>query len=135
MVRVAAEAASDKLGSDIVAMRVSELLVVTDCFLLVTGATDRQVMAIVDEVEERLLREAGAKPIGREGTEDKRWVLLDYADLVVHVFQPDEREFYRLERLWSDAPRIELPDIDPPAARLQGPTSGGSGDVPGVLTP
>lgn len=84
----------------------------TDCFLLATGGTDRQVAAIVDEVEERLRTEGGVKPIGREGERERRWVLLDYGDLVVHVFQPEEREFYRLEKLWADAPRVPLPSLD-----------------------
>lgn len=86
----------------------AELLVVTDYFLLATGANDRQVHSIADAIEDAL-REAGVKPIGREGERELRWVLLDYGDFVVHVFRPDEREFYRLEKLWSDAPRLDLP--------------------------
>ena len=86
----------------------AELLVVTDYFLLATGANDRQVHSIADSIEDAL-REAGVKPIGREGERELRWVLLDYGDFVVHVFRPDEREFYRLEKLWSDAPRLDLP--------------------------
>jgi ribosome-associated protein len=91
------------------ALRVAELLVVTDYFVIATGATDRQVGSIVDEVETALLEKAHVKPIGREGEQEKRWVLLDYGDFVVHVFQPSERDFYRLEKLWSDAPRLDLP--------------------------
>jgi ribosome-associated protein len=108
LVRIAADAAAEKKAADVVAMRVSELLVVTDYFLVATGQNDRQVKGIVDEVEDKL-REAGAKPIGREGECENTWVLLDYGDFVVHVFQPNEREFYRLEKLWSDAPRLDLP--------------------------
>jgi len=108
LVRIAADAAAEKKALDVVALRVAELLVVTDYFLLATGANDRQVHGIADSIE-GALREAGAKPIGREGERELRWVLLDYGDFVVHVFRPDEREFYRLEKLWSDAPRLELP--------------------------
>ncbi|MDO8964554.1 MAG: ribosome silencing factor [Coriobacteriia bacterium] len=108
IVRIAAEAAAEKKAADVVALRVAELLVVTDYFLLATGANDRQVHAIADAVE-GILRDHGVKPIGREGERELKWVLLDYGDFVVHVFQPDEREFYRLDKLWSDAPRLELP--------------------------
>lgn len=107
---VAARAASDKRATDIVAIDVAELLVVTDYFVICTGNTDIQVKAIADEVEDRLRVEGGIKPIGREGLPEAKWVLLDFGDLVIHVFQPEEREFYRLEKLWSDAPRLELPD-------------------------
>lgn len=106
---LAAEAASDKKATDIVAIEVAELLVVTDFFVICTGNTDVQVRAIADEIEERLRVEAGLKPIGREGEAEGKWVLLDFVDLVIHVFQPEEREFYRLEKLWSDAPRLGLP--------------------------
>lgn len=108
LMRVAAEAAAEKKASDVVVLKVAELLVVTDYFLICTGATDRQVHAIADEVEDRL-RESGVKPVGREGERELKWVLLDYGDFVVHVFQPQEREFYRLEKLWGDAPRLALP--------------------------
>lgn len=108
LVRLAADAAADKKALDVVAIRVAELLVITDYFLIATGASDRQVGAVADAIEDAL-REAGAKPIGREGEREQRWILLDYGDFVVHVFRPDEREFYRLEKLWSDAPRLELP--------------------------
>ncbi len=106
---IAAEAASDKKAEDIVAVEVANLLVVTDYFVIGTGQNDRQVRAIADEVEDQLREKAGVKPIGREGTEEGKWVLLDFADIVVHIFQPDERDFYRLERLWGEAPRLALP--------------------------
>ena len=108
LVRKAAAAAADKMATDVVALNVAETLVVTDYFLILTGANDRQVHAIADAVEDAL-REAGVKPIGREGERELKWVLLDYGDFVVHVFQAQEREFYRLEKLWSDAPRLDLP--------------------------
>jgi len=108
LVRVAAQAASDKLADDIVAFDVSEQLVITDAFLLCSAANDRQVRAIVDEIEDKL-REAGAKPVRREGERDGRWVLLDYSDIVVHVQHEEERRFYALERLWRDCPLVDLP--------------------------
>jgi len=92
-----------------VAIDVAELLVVTDYFVICTGRTDRQVKTIADEVEDRIREVAGVKPMGREGADEGRWVLLDFGDVVLHVFQPAERDFYRLEKLWSDAPRLELP--------------------------
>ncbi|MDZ4170312.1 MAG: ribosome silencing factor [Coriobacteriia bacterium] len=109
---LAAMAAADKKATDIVVMNVAETLVVTDFFVIASGNTAIQVRAIADEVEDRVRLEAGVKPIGREGTEEAKWVLLDFGDFVVHVFQPDEREFYRLEKLWNDAPRVELPGLE-----------------------
>jgi ribosome-associated protein len=109
LVRLAAHAAADKKALDVTAVRVAELLVVTDYFLIATGANDRQVKGIADAIEDAL-RAEGSKPIGREGERELTWLLLDYGDFVVHVFQPAERAFYRLEKLWSDAPRLELPD-------------------------
>jgi ribosome-associated protein len=107
LVRLAAAAAEDKKATDVVAMFVGDTLVVTDYFLIATGANDRQVHAIADSIED-VLREAGLRPRGREGESDLKWVLLEYGDFVVHVFQAAEREFYRLERLWSDAPVLTL---------------------------
>jgi ribosome-associated protein len=105
----AARAASDKKAEDIVVIGVSELLVVTDYFVICTGRNDRQVKTIADEIEDQLREKAGVKPVGREGLAEATWVLLDFGDVVVHVFQPTEREFYRLETLWKDAPQVELP--------------------------
>jgi len=107
---IAAEAASEKKAEDIVVVDVADLLVVTDYFVIGTGSNDRQVRSIAEEVEDKLRERAGVKPIGREGTEEGKWVLLDFADIVVHIFQPEERDFYRLERLWGEAPRLELPE-------------------------
>lgn len=106
---LAAEAASDKKGENILALDVSQLLVVTEYFVIVTGRTNIQVRAIADEVEEQLRAKAGEKPIGREGFGEDKWILLDFGDVVVHIFQPAERDFYRLEKLWGDAPRLALP--------------------------
>jgi ribosome-associated protein len=106
----AALAANDKLAGDIVALDVSDQLVITDVFLLASAPNDRQVKAIVDAVEEKL-NTLGAKPIRREGERDGRWVLLDFGDLVVHVQHSDEREYYSLERLWRDCPPLQLPEM------------------------
>jgi ribosome-associated protein len=128
LVRIGAEAAAEKKATDVVALSVGELLVITDYFLIATGATDRQVHAIADEIEGKL-REAGAKPIGREGQTELKWVLLDYGDFVVHVFQPDERGFYRLEKLWSDAPRLKLPAEIENATAVESPAEGEAEDA------
>ena len=106
---IAAEAASNKKADDIVALNVADLLVVTDYFVIATGNTNIQVRAIAGEIEDQLRDRADVKPIGREGETEAKWVLLDYGDVVVHVFQPEERAFYRLEKLWGDAPRLALP--------------------------
>ncbi|MCU0284093.1 MAG: ribosome silencing factor [Candidatus Nanopelagicales bacterium] len=105
----AARAASDKLAEDIVAIDVSSHLVLTDVFLLCSAANDRAVRAVVDAIEEALLKAHRAKPLRREGEAEGRWVLLDYNELVVHVQQTEERFHYALERLWRDCPLIELP--------------------------
>ena len=118
LVRVAALAASDKLATDIVAFDVSEQLAITDAFVLASASNDRQVKAIVDEVEDRL-RDIGAKPIRREGERDGRWVLIDFGEIVVHIQHEDERQFYALERLWKDCPELELP-ADAKATRGKG---------------
>lgn len=109
LVEVAALAASDKLAENILAFDVSDQLALTDAFVICSAPNDRQVKAIVDEVEDRM-REAGAKPIRREGERDARWVLIDFGDVVVHVMHDEERQFYALERLWRDCPAIQLPD-------------------------
>ena len=109
LVLAAAHAAADKLATDVVAIDVSEQLVITDAFLVASAANDRQVGAIVDAVEEAL-RAHDAKPLRREGERDGRWVLLDYAEIVVHVQHDEERTYYALERLWKDCPLIELPE-------------------------
>ena len=124
---LAAEAAAEKKATDIVVMDVGQTLVITDFFVVASGATARQVSAIVDEVD-ITLKAAGARVLGREGEREGTWVLLDYGDVVVHVFQPEERDFYRLEKLWSDAERVELPEsvvgapVAPPDAGTEPPT-------------
>ncbi|NGN67144.1 ribosome silencing factor [Streptomyces sp. A7024] len=119
LIRTAAQAAADKLAHDIIAYDVSDVLAITDAFLLASAPNDRQVKAIVDAVEETLLKEQGAKPVRREGERDGRWVLLDYGDIVVHVQHSEERVFYALERLWKDCPTLPLP-ADAEATRGKG---------------
>jgi ribosome-associated protein len=105
---VAARAADAKKATDIVIQQVREALLITDYFVIVTGANNRQVDAICAFVEESLRLEGNVKPQGREGTTELSWVLLDYGDIVVHVFQPEIRDYYRLEGLWSDVPIIDV---------------------------
>ena len=107
LTQVAALAADSKQGEDLVALDVSGPLPLTDVFLLVTGRNERNVQAIASEVEERMI-EAGAKPLRREGRAEGRWILIDFGDLVVHVFHEEERLFYSLERLWKDCPTVPL---------------------------
>ena len=105
----AAQAASDKLATDIVAIDVSGQLVITDVFVICSAANERQVKSIVDAIEEKL-HTLGIKPLRREGLKDTQWVLLDFGDVVVHVLQAQDRIHYAIERLWKDCPLIELPE-------------------------
>jgi ribosome-associated protein len=107
LTRAAASAADDKLAQDIIAFDVSEQLALTDVFLLCSASSPRQVRAVQDAVEERMI-ELGAKTVRREGEREGRWVLLDFADIVVHVQHQEDRAFYALERLWSDCPVVPL---------------------------
>ena len=105
LARAAADAAADKGGTDLLLLDVSEQLLLTDVFLLCSGATDRQVGAVVDGVLHRM-RDEGVRPQRREGQSEMRWVLLDLGDVVVHVMDVEERAYYRLESLWKDCPEI-----------------------------
>ena len=105
LTQVAARAVAEKLGTDMIALDLSDQLVLSEVFLIATGGNVRQVDSIADFVEEKL-REIGEKPARREGTEE--WVLLDYSDLVVHIQSTTLRNYYMLDRLWNDCPRIEL---------------------------
>lgn len=109
----AARAASEKQASDIRILDVSRQIVIIDHFVIASGATERQVRTIVDEVE-KALAGLGRKPLRREGERDGRWVLLDLGDVVVHVFVEEERRYYELERLWKDAGEIEWSEAGSP---------------------
>ncbi|MDQ3783294.1 MAG: ribosome silencing factor [Actinomycetota bacterium] len=111
MVTEAAGAAASKKADRILVLDVSEQLGITDYFVICSGNTERQVRAIAEAVERALAVDEGVKPYRREGQREGRWVLLDYVDFVVHVFHQEEREYYSLERLWSDAPHVNI-DFD-----------------------
>ena len=122
----AAQAAADKKADDIVILDVGDQLVLTDAFLLASAPNERQVMAIVDAIEEALVNlPEKAKPVRREGERSGRWVLLDYVDIVVHVQHTEEREFYSLDRLWKDCPRV--PFVDRDLAEAGGPSDDDAG--------
>jgi ribosome-associated protein len=104
---LAAQAGLDKLGENLVALDVSEPMPLTDIFLLISGRSERQVAAIADEIEDKLLA-SGVKSLKREGKALARWILLDFGDLVVHVMHEEDRMFYSLERLWNDCPVVKL---------------------------
>ena len=108
--RTAARAASAKGGEDTVIIEVGLVLAITDAFVITSGRNSRQVKTIAEEVEARLKLEGDIKPLRVEGLSDSHWILLDYGDLVIHVFLDETREFYDLERLWSDAPRVAWED-------------------------
>ena len=110
---LAAQAAADKLATDVSIVDVSDRLAITDAFVLASAPNERQVQSIVDEVEERL-RGHGIKPVRREGVAESRWVLLDFVDVVVHVQHSEERGFYGLDRLWKDCPRVDFPEAHAP---------------------
>ena len=112
LVQLAALAADSKQAEDLVALDVSGPLPLTDVFFLATGRNERNVVAIANEIEDKLI-EAGSKPLRREGRAEGRWVLLDFGDIVVHVFHEEDRMYYSLERLWKDCPAIpiELPAV------------------------
>ena len=109
MVRIAVEALREKKGKDIIALDVSERTVLTDAFIIVTGTNDRQVTALTDAVDEALTKAGFAKK-NVEGYHTGIWILLDFGDLIVHVFDTESRAFYDLERIWRDAERVEVPE-------------------------
>lgn len=110
MATIAASAAAAKLADNVVVIDVSDQLVITDAFVIASASNERQVNAIVEEVEEKM-RLAGYKPARREGAREGRWTLLDYVEIVVHIQHEDERDFYALDRLWRDCPVIPI-DLD-----------------------
>ncbi len=111
LAKLAARAAVAKKAEDPVAFDVSEQLAITDLFLVVTASNERQVGAVVDGVEEALLK-IGRKPARREGDRENRWVLLDFVDIVVHVQHSEERSLFALDRLWKDCPVVDLGDLE-----------------------
>lgn len=132
LARTAARAAAERKAEQIIAIDVSERLALTDVFLIVSGANDRQVRSIVDAVDEAMLK-AGAKRKMREGFDEARWVLIDYGDIVVHVQQTEDREFYSLERLWRDCPLIDLPTDADAADGTTGDAGDGAGATAGAV--
>ena len=114
LARVAALAAEDKIAQDVMAIDVSQQLALTDVFVIASASNERQVGAIVDEIEDKL-REVGVKPIRREGAREGRRALIDFGDIIVHVQHEEEREYYALERLWKDCPEIDLATVAVPA--------------------
>lgn len=119
----AATAAASKKAESIVVLDVSQQLVITDFFVICSGNTERQVATVAEEVERQLANAHGRKPFRREGEREARWVLLDYVDFVVHVFHREDRDYYNLERLWSDAARV--PFHEEPARPAAEASSGG----------
>ncbi len=107
LLSIATRAADSKQAEDLVALDVSGPLPLTDIFLLATGRNERNVVSIASEIEDRLL-EAGVKTLRREGRAEGRWILLDFGDLVVHVFHEEDRMYYSLERLWKDCPSLPI---------------------------
>jgi ribosome-associated protein len=107
LLTVVALAADSKQGEDLVALDVSGPLPITDIFFLASGRNERQVQAIAGEIEDKMI-EAGAKPLRREGRSEGRWILLDFGDVIAHVFHEEDRMYYSLERLWKDCPAIAL---------------------------
>jgi len=104
---LAAQVADDKMGTSTVVLAMRELLGVTDAFVLTTGRNSRQVRTLVEEIERQVGEGSGRKPYSVEGLRDLQWVLMDYGDFVVHVFDETTRDYYDLEHLWGDAPRVE----------------------------
>ena len=113
MAETAALAADEKLATNIAAIDVSDVLAITEVFVLASADTERQVASIVEEVEDELTKQ-GFEPKRREGNRENRWVLLDYGPIVVHVQRNDQREFYGLDRLYQDCPLLDIPGIDTP---------------------
>ncbi|MEQ2956329.1 ribosome silencing factor [Slackia piriformis] len=105
-VMIAARAADSKKATDILIQDVRELVGITDFFVIVTAQNNRQISAVLDAIEEVEIKEAGVKPFSVEGAQEGFWALQDYGDFVVHVFQPEGRDYYRLEEIWNDAPTI-----------------------------
>lgn len=116
---IAAQAAAERQGENISAVDVADRLGITDAFFFASASNERQVKSIVEEIEDGLREQLELKPLRREGQTEGRWVLLDYGHFVIHVQHDEERDNYALDRLWSDAPQIELPHVDEPEAETR----------------
>jgi ribosome-associated protein len=121
--KLALECAHEKKAFDTVALDLREIASFTEFFLICSGANQRQVQAISDEIEEQLKKQLDARPVRIEGYRTAEWVLMDYGDFIIHIFEKNAREFYDLERLWRDAKRVELPE----EFNISGSSSTGSG--------
>lgn len=120
MIRIAAEAAIDKLATHPVAIDVSERLHFAEAFLVTSAPTERQVRAIAENVMDRIAEEHGVRPDRIEGRSDAHWILLDYSDVVVHVLVEEDREYYALEKVWGDRPLLDLAELASPAEQAGG---------------
>jgi ribosome-associated protein len=119
LTRVAAQAAAAKGATDTIILEVGQILGITDAFVITSGRNQRQVKTIAEEVETQVKAAGGPAPLRREGRDDAEWVLIDFGDFVVHAFLEPVRAYYELERLWSDAPRLEWEE-DVAASRAAG---------------
>ena len=108
-----ARVADGKQGSQILVLQVGDVLGVTEYFVIASASNRRLVKTLVDEIEEQIREQTGRSPLRTEGVREQQWVLVDYGDLLIHVFTPDKRAFYDLERLWSKAPRVPIPEEAP----------------------
>ena len=108
-VKLAPHSASEKKAFDLTALDLREIASFTEFFIIATGANQRQVQAISDEIEEQLKKQSGTRPVRTEGYSAAEWVLMDYGDFIVHIFEKNAREFYDLERLWRDAKKVDIP--------------------------
>jgi ribosome-associated protein len=109
-VQLAIRCAADKKATDLVVLDLRQIASFAEIFVIATGANQRQVQAISDEIEEQIKRQLATRPIRIEGYNSAEWLLMDYGDLIVHIFNKEAREFYDLERLWRDAGRVALPE-------------------------
>ena len=127
--RIAARAADDKKGEDVLVLDVAEIMGIVECFVITSASNTRLVRSMVEEIEKRLFEETGEKPRAVEGLRDASWVLLDYGDVVVHVFLRETREYYGLERLWADAATVPWADSATTASYLRFTSARSSGSV------
>jgi len=108
-IQLALHLASEKKAVDVLVLDLREIASFAEFFVIATGANQRQVQAICDEISEQVKKQLGSRPVRIEGYSGAEWILLDYGDFIVHIFNSEARDFYDLERLWRDARRVELP--------------------------